>query len=207
MDIKQSLGDIAAWREAIFHFSLIMKENMHERRFTGEVERLRAPERISRLEVDRVVDLCLEGKPVGNVLDVGTGSGVFAEAFSRRVKSVAGIDPNPEMLKAAATFVPAGTFLKGTVEDIPLENNSFDIVFMGLVLHESDDIIKALSESQRVAKQKVCILEWPYKEEENGPPLEHRLKAKEILDAALQVGFSSSETIELQHMVFFRLTV
>ena len=184
-----------------------MKEDMHERRFTGDVERLRAPERIARLEIDRVVNLCLEGVRADNALDVGTGSGLFAEALSHRVKSVAGIDPNPEMLKAAKTFVPSGTFLEGTVEEIPLEDNSFDIVFMGLVLHESDDIIKALSESQRVAKQKVCILEWPYKEEENGPPLEHRLKSKEILDAAQQVGFSSSETIQLQHMVFFRFTV
>ena len=55
---------------------------MHERRFTGDVERLRAPERIARLEVDRVVNLCLEGTRVDNVLDVGTGSGIFAEAFS-----------------------------------------------------------------------------------------------------------------------------
>jgi ubiquinone/menaquinone biosynthesis C-methylase UbiE len=184
-----------------------MKEDMHERRFTGDIERLRAPERTARLEVDRVVDLCLEGVPVNNVLDVGTGSGLFAESFFRRVKNVSGIDPNSEMLRAAKTLVPSGTFLHGTVEEIPLEDNSFDIVFMGLVLHESDDIIKALSESRRVAKQKVCILEWPYKEEENGPPLEHRLKSKEILHAAQQVGFSSAETIELQHLVFFRFTV
>ena len=85
---------------------------MHERRFTGEVERLRAPERIARLEIDRVVNLCLEGVRTDNVLDVGTGSGVFAEAFSQRVKSVAGIDPNPEMLEAAKKFVPSGTYLR-----------------------------------------------------------------------------------------------
>jgi ubiquinone/menaquinone biosynthesis C-methylase UbiE len=180
---------------------------MHERRFTGEVERLRAPERIARLEIDRVVNLCLEGVRTDNVLDVGTGSGVFAEAFSQRVKSVAGIDPNPEMLEAAKKFVPSGTFLHGTVEDIPLEDNSFDVVFMGHVLHESDDITKALAEAQRIAKQKVCILEWPYKQEEAGPPLEHRLKLDEILSAAKHVGFSSPEITQLHHMVLFRFTI
>jgi len=180
---------------------------MHERRFKGEVERLRAPERLALLEVNRVVDLCIEGIRVESVLDVGTGSGIFAEAFSNRVKNVAGIDPNPEALKAAKTFVPAGTFLHGTVEDILLQDSSFDLVFLGHVLHESDDMIKALSESQRVAKQRVCILEWPYKQEESGPPLEHRLNTKVILDAAKQVGFSSLETIQLQHMVLFRLAV
>jgi ubiquinone/menaquinone biosynthesis C-methylase UbiE len=180
---------------------------MHERRYNGEIERLRAPERVALLEVDRVVDLCLEGIKAANVLDVGTGSGIFAEVFSKRVKSVTGIDPNPEMLKAAKEFVPTGTFLQGTVEEIPLEDKSFDLVFLGHVLHESDDLIKALSESKRVAKQKICILEWPYKREESGPPLEHRLKTEEILTAAKQVGFSYVETIQLQHMLLFRLTI
>ena len=121
--------------------------------------------------------------------------------------NVTGIDPNSEMLKAAKEFVPIGRFLHGTVEEIPSKENSFDIVFLGHVLHESDNIVKALSESKRVAKQKVCILEWPYMEEESGPPLEHRLKTEEILAAAKQVGFSSVETIQLQHMVLFQLTI
>jgi ubiquinone/menaquinone biosynthesis C-methylase UbiE len=180
---------------------------MHERRYNGEIERLRAPQRLALLEVDRVVDLCLEGIQATNVLDVGIGSGIFAEAFSKRGMNVTGIDPNPEMLKAAKEFVPTGTFLEGIVEEIPLKDNSIDIVYLGHVLHESGDIIKALSESKRVAKQKVCILEWPYKQEEGGPPLEHRLKIDEILAAAKQVGFSSMETIQLQHMVLFRLAI
>ena len=93
---------------------------MHERRYKGEIERLRAPQRLELLEVDRVVDLCLESVHVMTVLDVGTGSGIFAEAFSKRGISVTGIDPNPEMLKAAEEFVRAGTFLEGTVEKIPI---------------------------------------------------------------------------------------
>ena len=48
---------------------------MHEKRFDGKVERLRSPERVQRLEVDRVVDLCLEGDEIRDVLDVGTGWG------------------------------------------------------------------------------------------------------------------------------------
>jgi ubiquinone/menaquinone biosynthesis C-methylase UbiE len=180
---------------------------MHERRFHGEIERLRAPERVALLEVDRVVNLCLEGIQAVDVLDVGTGSGIFAEAFSKQSLSVTGIDPNPEMLKTAEGFVSDGTFLLGTVEEIPGGNRSFDLVFLGHVLHESDDIFKALSESKRIARQRVCILEWPYKQEESGPPLEHRLKTEEILTAANQIGFSSIDTIQMQHMVLFRFTI
>jgi ubiquinone/menaquinone biosynthesis C-methylase UbiE len=180
---------------------------MHERRYNREIERLRAPQRLALLEVERVVDLCLEGIQTMTVLDVGTGSGIFAEAFSKRGIEITGIDPNPEMLKAAQEFVPTGTFLRGTVEEIPSKDKSFDLVFLGHVLHESDDLIKALSESKRVAKRQIAILEWPYKQEESGPPLEHRLTTEEILIVAKQVGFSSVETIQLQHMVFFRFTV
>jgi ubiquinone/menaquinone biosynthesis C-methylase UbiE len=180
---------------------------MYERRFHGEVERLRTPHRLALLEVDKVVDLCLEGIQSMNILDVGTGSGIFAEAFSKRGLNITGIDPNPEMTKAAKEFAPTGTFLHGTVEAIPLENKSFDLVFLSHVLHESDNIDQALSETIRVAKQRVCILEWPYKQEESGPPVEHRLPIEEVLTAATQAGFSQIETIQLQHMVLFRLSV
>ena len=176
---------------------------MHERRYNGEVERLRASQRVVLLEVERTVDLCLEGIRAVNVLDVGTGSGIFAEAFSKRGLMVTGID----MLKAAKEFTPSGTFLSGTAEEIPLKDKSFDLVFLGHVLHESDDLIKALSESKRIAKQKVCVLEWPYKQEENGPPVEHRLKDEDVLAAAKQAGYSRVETVQLQHMVLFRLKI
>jgi ubiquinone/menaquinone biosynthesis C-methylase UbiE len=180
---------------------------MHERRFQGEIERLRAPQRVALLEVDRVVDFCLKGIQAQSLLDVGTGSGIFAEAFEKKGLSVTGIDPNPDMLKAAQEFVPAGAFQEGTVEEIPLKNKTFDLVFLGHVLHESDDIVKALTESKRCAKYRVAVLEWPYQQEEDGPPLEHRLKTGDILAAAVKVGFSQTETIQLHHMVLFRLTI
>jgi ubiquinone/menaquinone biosynthesis C-methylase UbiE len=180
---------------------------MHERRYTADIERLRAPQRVALLEVVRVVDLALEGIDVQNVLDVGTGSGIFAEVFVNKGLQVTGIDPTLDMLKAAQEFVPGGIFHQGTVEEIPLANKSLDLVFLGHVLHESDDILKALSESKRCAKFRVVVLEWPYIQEESGPPLEHRLKSEDVLAAAEKIKFSQVETIQLHHMVLFRLTV
>lgn len=55
---------------------------MHEKRFSGGLERLRSQERVERLEVPRVIQLCLEGENYTSMLDVGTGSGLFAEGFS-----------------------------------------------------------------------------------------------------------------------------
>ena len=53
------------------------------------------------LEVPRVVDLCLEGIEASRALDVGTGTGIFAEAFAARGLQAIGIDPNPGLLEAA----------------------------------------------------------------------------------------------------------
>ena len=180
---------------------------MHERRYTAEVERLRSPQRVELMEVERVADLATEGMQIVNVLDVGTGSGIFAETFAKRGFLITGIDSNPEMLKAAQQFVPNGTFQEGIVEKITLKDKTFDLVFLGHILHESDNIMSALSESKRCAKKRVTVLEWPYKQDESGPPLEHRLKTEDILAAASTVGFSQMETIQLNHMVLFRLTI
>jgi ubiquinone/menaquinone biosynthesis C-methylase UbiE len=180
---------------------------MHERRYTAEVGRLRSPQRIELMEVERVADLATEGMQIVNVLDIGTGSGIFAETFAKRGYFITGIDPNPEMLKAAQQFVPNGTFQEGIVEKITLKDKTFDLVFLGHILHESDNIMSALSESKRCAKKRVAVLEWPYKQDENGPPIEHRLKTEDILSAVSIVGFSQMETIQLNHMVLFRLTI
>lgn len=180
---------------------------MHEKRYSSEIERLRSPERIAMIEVERVVDVALSVNHVNTVLDVGTGTGVFAEAFAKKGKTVTGIDPNPEMLKAANEIIPNGSFLQGIIEDTPYQDESFDLVFLGLVLHESDDIIQALKESKRCARQRVVILEWPYKKEEYGPPLEHRIKSEDLMAAIREVGFSKIETTQLKNLNLYVLTV
>ncbi len=176
---------------------------MHERRFKAEIGRLRSPERVALLEVDRVIEECLRGIKVHSVLDVGTGSGIFAEGFAKRGISVTGIDPNPEMLKAAKEFVAEGKFRQGIVEKIPYKDKSFDLVFLSHVLHESDDVPKALAETKRCASQRVVVLEWPFRKEDIGPPLEHRLDFADVEAIARRVGFQHVKTIELTHMILF----
>jgi ubiquinone/menaquinone biosynthesis C-methylase UbiE len=180
---------------------------MHEKRFEGDIARLRAPERVERLEVGRVTDLCLENGEYTSVLDIGTGSGLFAESFARRGLNVSGLDANPEMLAAARQFVPAGDFRAGIAEALPYPDSSFDMVFLGLVLHETDRTLKALQEAQRVACKRVCILEWAYRDEPFGPPLTDRLNPKHLEELFEQAGFSSRERFPLNWLAFYRLTV
>ena len=179
---------------------------MHERRFNREIERLRDPERITRLEVDRVVGLVLEGiNGSKTILDIGTGSGVFAEQFSKIGLQVTGLDVNPEMLVVAQQFVPSGTFQQGIAEKLPFLDQSFDIVFMGLLLHETDHLQKALSEAYRVGKKRLAILEWPFQEQTFGPPIEHRIASEKILSAVRMAGFNSTKSIQLENLILYLL--
>jgi ubiquinone/menaquinone biosynthesis C-methylase UbiE len=179
----------------------------HERRFHGTADRLRAVDRITRMEIPRVVTLSLAGLTPANVLDVGTGTGVFAEAFAATGLAVIGIDTNADLLALAREYAPAAQFREAAAEDIPFPDGSFDLVFLGHVLHETDDPLAALREARRVARQRVAILEWPYREEPYGPPLAHRLLPATVYDLAARVGLPRAETIHLEHMDFYRLTL
>jgi ubiquinone/menaquinone biosynthesis C-methylase UbiE len=180
-----------------------------DRRYDGEADGLRAPERVRLLELERVVRLSLEGLAVDTILDVGTGSGIFAEAFSRLSTSrarVMGVDANERLLVAARAAAPTVSFVVGVAEALPFADSSFDLVFLGHVLHEADNQVRALSEACRVAVRRVAILEWPYREEPRGPRLAHRLSPERLAQLARQAGVPAVEHIELSHMDLYRLT-
>jgi ubiquinone/menaquinone biosynthesis C-methylase UbiE len=151
--------------------------------------------------------LSLEGMNLTSMLDVGAGTGLFAEAFAKHGLWVGGVDANPEMIPAAQKFIPDGEFKIGTAEALPFENGSFDLVFLGLVLHETDDPLKALQEARRIARSRVTILEWPYIEAEFGPPLGDRLPVENVLKFAEQAGFIAAAPLPLEHLLFYRFDI
>lgn len=177
----------------------------HGHRFHGSADRLRSPERVARLEVDRVVGLSLEGIEARSVVDVGIGAGVFSEAFAARGLTISGIDVNPEMVAETRRVVPDGVFTEALAEHLPYADGSHDLVFMAHVLHEVSDATQALREARRVARLRVVVLEWPYAAETFGPPLEHRLDDATIQGHMRAAGFSQIERITLAHMEMYRL--
>ncbi len=179
----------------------------HERRFQGGADRLRAPERLARLDVPHVTELCLNDGNITSVLDVGTGTGVFAEAFAQAGLAVTGLDVNTELLAIARGHVPTAQFKEGVAEHLPFSDKSFHLVFLGLVLHETDSALTALQEARRVARQRVAILEWPYRDEPYGPPLEHRLKPDAVTALATEAGFSRIDISQLEFMTLYRFIV
>lgn len=175
----------------------------NDRRFGGKADKLRSPERLALLQVDRVVGLSLDAQAISHVLDVGTGTGVFAEAFAQKNLQVAGLDLREDLLEIAREYVPNGDFRLGKMEELPYNDDEFDLVFLGHVLHEADDLRQALHEAQRVARQRIAVLEWPYQEQEAGPPLHHRLEPSAVVSTANELGFAQISQPELDHMVLF----
>jgi len=180
---------------------------MNEKRYHGTPGSLHTPQRVARLEIGRVVALCLESLRVSTVLDVGTGSGLFAEAFAKRVQAVTGIDVAKDMIEQARQRVAGVAFQQAPMELLPFPNDAFDLVFFGQALHESNDLTQTLAEAHRCARLRIAALEWPYKEEPVGPPLAHRLHADQIITIAKQLGFAKTEIIPMHSMVLYRLTL
>ncbi|RPI79491.1 MAG: class I SAM-dependent methyltransferase [Desulfobacteraceae bacterium] len=182
-------------------------KNMHEHRYHGALERLRSPQRIALLEMDRVLELSLVDLAVTTTLDVGMGTGLFAQVFAEQGIQVTGIDPNPQMIEAARKFIPQGSFQQASAEELPFPAGAFDLVFFGHVLHETDDPLRALQEARRVTRQRAVILEWPYREDSEGPPLRERLQPETIQTLAQDAGFQSFQRTTLKHMEFYRLDI
>jgi len=180
---------------------------MHEKRFHGNADALRSPERRTLLEVPRVLDLILTGITADSALDVGTGTGLFAEELAARGLSVVGLDANPDMVQRAGTLVPSVRFLEGTAEKLPFPDQSFDLVFLGQVLHEVEPPLAALKEAHRVARVRVAILEWPYREEEQGPPFAIRMEPKRVEAWARTAGFRKVQRRTLTRMELFLLDI
>lgn len=138
----------------------------------------RKPERLKRFPPLEIARKALEGLEAKSALDIGTGTGVFAEAFARLGLFAVGVDPRADRLEVARAKVPQAHFLEAQGERLPFPDKSFDLAFFGLSLHHLNPI-PTLKEAARVAKR-VAVLEWPFRPEEEGPPLERRFSPETL---------------------------
>lgn len=90
------------------------------------------------------------------VLDVGCGAGRALELFQRKsVKNVYGVDISPKMLQEARKRLGKKTVLKRACADqLPFQDNSFDIVTTMDSFHHFPNPEKAVREIYRVTQSK-----------------------------------------------------
>ena len=98
--------------------------------------------------------------PGETVLDLGSGGGIDVLLSARRVGPFGkayGLDMTDEMLALAeenkrASGIANVEFLKGEIENIPLPDNSVDVVISNCVINLSADKDRVLREAYRVLK-------------------------------------------------------
>ena len=72
----------------------------------------------------------------GDALDAACGTGRYAEYLAGRGHRVFGVDSSPDMLEQARRRVPSGEFLLGDLRQLPVPDNSVDLVVTGLALNQ-----------------------------------------------------------------------
>ena len=98
--------------------------------------------------------------PGEDVLDLGSGGGLDVLLSARRIApggTAYGLDMTPEMLELAERHraeagIENATFLRGSIEDVPLPDASVDVVISNCVINLSPDKDAVLRESFRVLR-------------------------------------------------------
>ena len=98
----------------------------------------------------------------GQVLDVGTGTGSLAVGFARGMPGVkvVGLDLSDVALQLARHNAQESevssrvSFKEGDAEDMPFENNRFDLVVSSNTLHLVGNPVRMLDEVRRVLEPK-----------------------------------------------------
>jgi len=110
----------------------------------------------------------LNPQPGERVLDIGCGAGNHLLFFNKQGMSITGIDASPYMISMARERLGSRCALnRGLAEDLPYDDNEFDLAVLINTLEFLDDPLQALREAGRVANRRVFIgvmnsLSWHY---------------------------------------------
>jgi ubiquinone/menaquinone biosynthesis C-methylase UbiE/predicted transcriptional regulator len=125
-------------------------------RFAGEWDGLRSLH-VAEAQVEAAMQRILSVAPLGNVLDVGTGTGRMIELFASDAARFTAIDNNAEMLRVARAKMsalvgnlPQLEIRLGDFNALPLADASFDTVLFHQVLHYAQAPERVIAEAARV---------------------------------------------------------
>lgn len=120
----------------------------------GEWDGLRSAH-VAECEVEAAIVAALDGRPLGELLDIGTGTGRIIELLGSRARTVTGIDSSPEMLRLARGKLEAAGLGHAEIRladmyALPRPDGSADTVVLHQVLHFAEDPAAAIREAARV---------------------------------------------------------
>jgi len=140
-----------------------------------------------------------------NFLDIGTGTGRILELLAHQVERGVGIDQSPEMLTLARAQLERANLRnvhvrKGDMYSLPVENESFDLTTLHLVLHYSLEPGLVIAEAARALRPggRLVIVDFaPHEEDQLRTEHKHQrlgFSDQEIRDLMLNAGLSPGNT-------------
>jgi ArsR family transcriptional regulator len=109
---------------------------------------------VAESEVERAIDRALGNRPLGRLVDIGTGTGRMIELFAPRSAQAIGIDRSSEMLRLARVKLEAAgifpSLRQGDMYALPLADGTADNIIIHQVLHYAHSPAAAISEAARV---------------------------------------------------------
>lgn len=140
--------------------------------------------------VEALLSDVLADADIGQLLDVGTGTGRMVELFAKRAQHITAVDNSPEMLRLARAKLdnlgPDNVdIVQGDFYALPLSDDRFDTIIMHQVLHFADLPEAVLAETARVLKPGgiLAIVDFA----------SHNLEELRERDAHVRLGFADHQ--------------
>ena len=139
----------------------------------------------------------VSSRQISRILDIGCGTGRYSAALAEHFRcEVVAIDPSKKMLEQARSKPHAGVrFQRAPGEELPLPDESVDLVFMSMVFHHFHEPESVAGECRRVLRPggSVCLRAGTREQIPTYPYVRFFPRSIPILNAVLQ----SREFIEL----------
>jgi ArsR family transcriptional regulator len=140
---------------------------------------------VAESDVEAAIGRALAERPLGRLVDVGTGTGRMLELFAGGAEHALGVDRSPEMLRLARVkLAEAGLAVElrqGDMYALPLPAGAADTVIIHQVLHYAQQPSAAIAEAARLLGPDGRLLVVDF--------APHDREELRISDAHLRLGF------------------
>lgn len=142
---------------------------------------------VAESAVERAIEQALADRPLGTLVDIGTGTGRMIELLGPTAAQALGIDRSSEMLRLARVKLDKAGIADASLRQadmygLPLEADSADSVIIHQVLHYALAPAAAITEAARVLRPGGRLLVVDF--------AAHDREDLRIADAHLRLGFS-----------------
>ena len=137
--------------------------------------------------VERAIAKALSDRPLGTLLDIGTGTGRMIELLGPNAAQALGVDRSSEMLRVARVKLDKAGIADASLRQadmyaLPLAESSADSIIIHQVLHYAQAPAAAIVEAARVLRPDGRLLVVDF--------AAHEREDLRIADAHLRLGFS-----------------